>query len=231
MKTELESIARALERLAAAQQKGPWDYVQVIAVLLTLGVLIWYTVETYRLRKVAQDQTAATAQLLQEAQRQNEVSANLLQEAQRRNEMAVMPILAIAIESRPGGDKMQISLVNIGSGPAFNLSIDHIEWDNRKLQIEHESNVLRPTHSNELVFFFVERNSGSLLDAKTLSQWIRASRMPDPLDIVVRCNSVNSVAYAFMFKCTSHLGKLRITYEGSGSGQTFVNGHNLTPVR
>ena len=89
MKTDLESIARALERLAAAQQKGPWDYVQVIAVLLTLGVLIWYTVETYRLRKVAQDQTAATAQLLQEAQRQNDVSANLLQEAQRRNEVAV----------------------------------------------------------------------------------------------------------------------------------------------
>jgi transposase len=111
------------------------------------------------------------------------------------------------------------------------LPFIHIEWDNRKLQIEHESSVLRPAHSNELVFFFAERNSGSLLDAKTLSQWIRANRMPDPLDIVVRCNSVNSVAYAFMFKCTSHLGKLRIIYEGSASGQTFVNGHNLTPVR
>jgi hypothetical protein len=34
-----------------------------------------------------------------------------------------------------------------------------------------------------------------------------------------------------MFKCTSHLGKLRITYEGSASGKTFVDSHNLIPVR
>src|SRR5215471_8475829 len=103
MNADLSSIAKALERLAAAQQRGPLDYVQMIVVLLTLCVLRWYTIETYRLRKTGQDQTAATAKLLEEAQRQNEVWAKQLQEAQRQNEVSVMPIVSVVVESAPNG--------------------------------------------------------------------------------------------------------------------------------
>jgi hypothetical protein len=217
VQVELKSIARVLERLAASSQKGPLDYIQAGAVILTLCVLIWYTIETYLLRKAGQDQTAATAQLLKEAQRQNEVSASLLHEAQRQNEVAVMPILAIVIESPPGADKPQIALVNIGSGPAFNLSIDTVEWGRRKLQIDHHISVLRPAHRSELVFSFVERNSGNLLDVQTLSQWMKTSRLPDPLEVTVHCNSVSAIAYAFVFKCRYIAGKLRISYAGTAS--------------
>jgi hypothetical protein len=54
----INSVVQALDRLAASLQKGPWDHVYIVIVLLTLLVLIWYTVETQRLRKAGQDQTA-----------------------------------------------------------------------------------------------------------------------------------------------------------------------------
>ena len=193
MNLELTSIARNLDRLVAAQQKGSWDYVHTITLLLTLGVLIWYTIETYRLRKAGQGQTAETAKLLSEAQHQNEVSVNLLREAQRQNEVSVMPIVAIGVDSHGDHDVGRIVLLNVGLGPAFNLNIDRLDWDSRKLQIEHDSSILRPGQSAELVFHVLERESGSLLNAKTLSQWIIAQRMPDPFDVIVRCQSVSSV--------------------------------------
>ena len=213
----VNSIVRALDRLAASLQKGPWDHVSVVIVLLTLLVVIWYTVETQRLRKAGQDQTAKTAQLLSEAQRQNDVWGHLLREARRQNEVSVMPILAIAVEPVPDADTDRIVLINVGSGPAFNLAIDPHHWDSRELKIEHASSILRPGQSDELRFHVIEGNSGNLLGAKTLGHWIHIKRMPNPLNVVVRCNSVNSKAYSFRFICTSQLGKLRITFEGSAA--------------
>src|SRR5438270_1250062 len=100
MNPDLNRIAAALDRLVAAQQKGPWDYVATIAVLLTLGVLIWYTVETYRLRLAAQDQTAKTGHLLTESQKQNETSLRLVEEAQTQNETALRPIVALTLQHK-----------------------------------------------------------------------------------------------------------------------------------
>jgi len=216
---EINTVVRALDRLTVVLQKGDWDHVYVVIVLLTLLVLIWYTIETQRLRKVGQDQTTKTAQLLAEAQRQNEVSGDLLREARRQNEVSVMPILAITVEPVPNGDADRIVFINVGSGPAFNLSIDPLHWNNRDLKIEHASSILMSGQSDELLFHVIEGNSGNLLGAKTLGHWIHAKRMPNPLNIVVRCSSVNTRAYAFRFMCTSHLGKLRVTYQGSAASR------------
>jgi hypothetical protein len=126
MDPDLNAIARSLDRLVVLQQKGPWDYIATVAVVLTLIVLIWYTIETYKLRKAAQAQTTETANLLNEAQRQNETSLRLVEQAQRQNDVtaklvteaqhqneataelaraahrqnenAIMPILAIRVE-------------------------------------------------------------------------------------------------------------------------------------
>ena len=126
MDPNLNAIASSLDRLVMLQQKGPWDHVATVAVVLTLAVLIWYTIETYKLRKAAQAQTSETANLLNEAQRQNETSLRLVEQAQRQNdvsaklvteaqhqneataelvraahrqnETAIMPILAIRVE-------------------------------------------------------------------------------------------------------------------------------------
>jgi hypothetical protein len=155
--------------------------------------------------------------LLTEAQRQNDVSGHLLREARRQNEVSVMPILAIAVESVPDAETDRIVLINVGLGPAFNLSIDPHHWGSRDLKIEHASSILRPGQSDELQFHVIEGNSGNLLGAKTLGHWIHVKRMPNPLNVVTRCNSVNSKTYSFRFICTSHMGKLRITYEGSAA--------------
>src|SRR6516165_4628754 len=104
MSPELNSIARAVERLAQTQQKGPWDYLYSVTVLLTLGVVVWYTFETSLLRRAGQRQSGETAKLLREAVQQNQVWASLLQEAQRQNEVSLMPILAIAVEAAGGDD-------------------------------------------------------------------------------------------------------------------------------
>ncbi|MGD1094033.1 MAG: hypothetical protein ABSB35_18875 [Bryobacteraceae bacterium] len=87
MSPDLNGIASSLDRLVALQQKGLWDYIATIAVVLTLIVLVWYTVETYKLRKAAQAQMTETANLLTEAQRQNQTSLRLLEQAQRQNDV------------------------------------------------------------------------------------------------------------------------------------------------
>jgi hypothetical protein len=224
----ITSVVRALDRVVAALQKGVWDHVYVVVVLLTLLVLVWYTIETQRLRKAGQAQTAKTAQLLNEAERQNEMSGHLLLEARRQNEVSVMPILAIAIEPVSASDTDRIVIINVGSGPAFNLSIDPHQWDSRELKIEHGSSILRSGQSDDLQFNVIEGNSGNLLGAKTLGHWIHARRMPSPLSVVARCTSVNSKAYSFRFLCTSHAGKLRITYEDSAPNAEVARAPELT---
>src|SRR5690242_696186 len=110
MHDDLNSILRELARLINGQPRGTWDHIHTVAMLLTLGVLIWYTIETYKLRRAAQGQIIETTKLLRAAERQNDVSDNLLQEAQRQNEMSVMPILSVATE--PGaGDSVRVVLL------------------------------------------------------------------------------------------------------------------------
>ena len=215
MSPELNSIARAVERLAQTQQKGPWDYLYSVTVLLTLGVVVWYTVETCMLRKAGQRQSGETAKLLREAVQQNQVWASLLQEAQRQNEVSLMPIVTIAVEAAGGDDTGRVLLQNIGLGPAFNLKIDRLGWDGRTLQFEHGSNTLKPGQEEELVFHVVERDTGHLLRPKTLCNWIDLRQTPDPFNVVVRCQSVNSRPYVFQFNITSRAGQLRIAYQGT----------------
>lgn len=138
MNPDLSPIVQSLNHLVAALQKGWLDYVATFAVGLTFLVLIWYTYETYRLRKAAQKQTAETTKLLGEAQRQNEVS--------------VMPMLAVISEKLSPTEKRQIVLVNIGSGPAFNVSIDRHKWENRELRIVIQNNILTPGQKYSLEF-------------------------------------------------------------------------------
>lgn len=136
MNSDLTSIVSALDRLTATQRKGPWDYASTIAVVLTLLVLVWYTIETMCLRRAAQAQTERSSELLTEAQRQNETSLRLVTEAQAQNEIALRPILVLLFETvlshdsgrvLPGSRSLEIK--NLGNGPAFNVTIDHLRLD------------------------------------------------------------------------------------------------------
>ena len=101
MSPELNSIARALERLVESQQKSPWDYLYTVTVLLTFCVLVWYTVETCLLRKAGQVQSGETAKLLREAVHQNQVWASLLEEASKlATHLAAQPTLGLGLTKR-----------------------------------------------------------------------------------------------------------------------------------
>ena len=214
MNPDLSSIVKALDRLTAVHQKSAWDYASTIVIGLTLLVLIWYTVETYKLRLATQRQTDATGKLLAEAQKQNDVASQLLKEAHRQNEIAVMPIFAVYIETSSDGFQRQIVLENVGLGPAFNLSIDSPKWDNNILAIKPSHNVMTPKQTETLSF---ARQNGRdrliHLDVDGLYEEINRNQMPDPLNIIVRCVSVHHTAYDFLFKCVPDAGYLKITFD------------------
>ena len=77
--------------------------VTAFAAVITMATLIWYTVQTFLLRKAAQ----------------------------RQNEIAVMPVLVLEFESEEralaGLMKLEdLQLRNIGNGPAFNIQMETI---------------------------------------------------------------------------------------------------------
>jgi hypothetical protein len=107
-----KSLVDAIDHLTAAQQKGPWDYAGTVAVVLTLGFLVWYTVETFWLRKAAQQQ----------------------------NEHSTMPIVSFQSSYTVTGQPINVSLLairNMGSGPAFNVEIKPLAIGDKSAFFKH----------------------------------------------------------------------------------------------
>jgi hypothetical protein len=201
MNPDLNSIARALDRLVAAQEKGAWNYISTVAVVLTLIVIIWYTIETSRLRKAAQDQTKETGKLLTEAQKQNEV--------------AVMPCLAIS-PARPSSADGQCTLVlkNVGTGPAFNVSIHACASSGKQLSFEYGEDFMGPNEKRELTFYLQEGSSQERgTNTGALYRWITDGKLPEPLTITARSRSVSSIDYASTFKLTRSEDRLKVAFE------------------
>ena len=246
MNPDLNSIARALERLIMAKQKGPWDYINTLAVVLTLAVLIWYTIETYKLRRDAQEQTHETGKLLQEAHRQNEatlklvseashqneVTASLWLEAQRQNEFSVMPLLAIILdapqvrttsEQAYGGARSRFVLRNVGNGPAFNVFIEPYSADSKMLEFQNDRTVLTPGEERTLgIHFEYEPNHGEIGNPDSLYLWINTGKLPDPFQVAIRCRSVTSIDYRFTFSLTPKAGRLAVIYQGFESNRPAI---------
>ena len=244
---DLHSIARALDKLVAIHERTAWDRASTIAVLLTLIVLIWYTIETFRLRKAAQAQTEETGKLLKEAQRQGDTSASLLKEAQNQsestatlaratqwqNEVPVMPVLAIVLVSPEkistsalayGGVTNRLVLKNVGRGPAFNTSVGRPLWDGKELQLIHRDNALGPDEERELRLNLQEGNTGYGGDPNTLYEWINTGKLPCPVKVAVICRSVTSAEYTFNFSFAPIAGHLNVSFEG----MTCVNQQQVT---
>lgn len=76
-----------------------------ILTLITAVALIWYTIETSRLRRATRDQVNATNLVVKETQKQNEQS--------------LMPILVLTLQ----GDEGVFTVKNTGNGPALNIWI------------------------------------------------------------------------------------------------------------
>ena len=194
MNPDLTQIVTALNRLVVAQHKGWLEYTNTGLVLVTLGVLIWYTVETARLRSVAQEQTSKATILLTDAQRQNET--------------AVKPMFAIYISVVL--NKRQVTLENVGLGPAFNVKIGHPEWDGNRLTIWLPTNVMKPGQTEALTFGIWDGTTGVNLPLKELE--VDTGRIPNPFQIVIRCVSVDGKPYEYAFQCTLKDGHLQTMF-------------------
>jgi hypothetical protein len=220
---EVTHIAQALDRIAAAHQKGFLDYASTVAVSLTFIVLFWYTVETSRLRKAAQQQTEETHKLLEEAQRQNEVAANLhraaleqnvvtanlLTETQRQTELSVMPVVVVYIDN--SNRESKLILKNVGSGAAFNVRLEKVIVGATTLHFVWASNLLASGESYTLTLTLQEGNRGENL---SIGQFYQRSNknLPEALDINIQCMSMHRKDYAYVFKCRWD-PNLTITYD------------------
>lgn len=210
MNSGLSSIANAIDRLTAAQQKTAWDYSNTILVGLTFAALVWYTIETYRLRKAAQRQTRQAARLHKAALEQNIVSANLQAEAQLQNEISVMPMFALYVDRN--NREAKLLMKNVGLGPAFNVVVKHQGLDSN-LQILYGNDFLTKDEVQQLrLNMTLEPGRGQNLGVDDFYQYINTGKLPNPLSIVITCVSLNLKTYEFEFRCTPDAGHLKVSY-------------------
>jgi hypothetical protein len=110
----------------AIQQNMLW--VQGIALLVsasTLGVLVWYAIETFKLRKAAESQITVSQQLLRAANDQAEAASKPYITIRAKLRDASRTLLAM--DGAVGGSVVfdetgQYQAVNVGSGIALNVS-------------------------------------------------------------------------------------------------------------
>jgi hypothetical protein len=246
MNPDLTQVTNALGRLVAAVQKNTWDHANTVAIVLTLGVVILYTIETSRLRREAQkqtrktgrllheahQQTVATLELVSEANHQNEVTASLWMEAQRQNEFSVMPLLAIILDTPevlklsqqvPGSVTSRLVLRNAGSGPAFNVHIEPYSGDTKVLTFKTDRTVLTPEEERTLTIHFEpEPHNTEIGTPDSLYGWINMGTLPDPFQVTIQCRSVTSIDYRFTFSLTPKAGRLAVIYQGVESNRPAI---------
>jgi hypothetical protein len=219
----LERVAAALERIANAQTNTAWTHadhisvVNVVVLFLTFVALVWYTLETRKLRKATEEQTKKSGLLLDAAKEQNETAQNLLAQAQRQNELVIMPMLTLYRDLT--GKTEEIVLRNAGSGPAFNVRIEVIPSKATPPSGEHEiilylsNNVVAPQDRYTLRLLAMLHGRSPNFGTGDLCLWINAGYLPNPLEIIVHCVSLDSKPHRFVFKFANDLGRPKITFE------------------
>ncbi len=132
------------------------DALYTAATVATFFVIAWYTIETQRLRAVAQTQLtetqrqASTAkqqigialQQFGESQKQFQLAQKQLTEIQRQTEHNNRPIIALGFSPFPlgsgNGTVSYLSIHNVGTGPAFNIAISPLGiYNQQQLTISH----------------------------------------------------------------------------------------------
>lgn len=131
-------------------------------------------------------------------------TTGLLNEARLQNEGSVMPILMIVRDPDVLTIQKYLQVRNIGKGPAFNVSFDQSVVDGRMLKAECLNNLIEVNSTVSTTFMLVAGNGKPhmVLFDQILFDSIRGRELPDPLKLVVRCESVSAKKYAFTFDLT-----------------------------
>ena len=181
----MDAIAQAIDRLTATQGKGALDWLGFSILVLTFAALVWYTVETYRLRIK---------------------TTEILGEARRQNEMTILPMLALYVD-RSGHD-LRLLLRNLGTGPAFNVSVEPLTWDNRTWTILDAPEVMAVSETETLrchleVVVGSHHQHESKINA--ICYHLIAKEFDEPPIVRVRCRSL-SAPYTFRFLLANDQG-------------------------
>ena len=176
-----KQLIAIIERLAQSNQKGPWDYAGIVLGIVTLFVLIWYTVETYKLR--------------QSAQKQIELSNKALVAAQKQTELLTMPMLVFVVVEK------DILLVNAGSGIALNIFLETAEIEQGgEIQFHAERKVLGPGDRMKVKAIYIRGNDHISVDSiSALRQQLL--ELDSNATITATCESIIGTQYMFRSQC------------------------------
>ncbi len=115
----VKSIAELLKTHSWPQGVVEWgQFALVFLTLATLGVLIWYSFETKRLRVATQE---------------------LLSETRRQNQKHTMPVVTLEYDlfNKGHGEYRKFVIRNLGSGPAFNVVIAPFQLNGATYSFRH----------------------------------------------------------------------------------------------
>lgn len=199
--TDLHRLIQTLQTWVNGQPSDWWLYANTIVLFFTLVALAFYTWETRKLRKATETQTERAGLLLEAANRQN-------QSAQEQNDISIQPMLAVYVA--PANQIDHVFLVNVGKGPAFNVSIKNPP--DPLLKISSVPSVMSGGYSQTLKITY----STQVLLAQSLCKKLEEGEIQDPLVLVVHCVGLNHTPHEFVFRCTPIEGRLDITYRKDG---------------
>ncbi len=153
-----------------------WAHVATIALsilsLATLCFLVWYTRETQKLRKIAQEQT----------------------------DMMALPIPILKMPTREHADEYLFALQNLGKGPAFNLCLSDIIGEG--IRITFRPPLVLPDDRSiapcDWSCFINEKETDP--DTDILSAAIDAGHIKDEFELTLRYENLRRKQYQIIHK-------------------------------
>lgn len=166
MNNDIKQILAVLDRLVAVHQRGFWDYVTIVAVVLTFFVLIWYTRETYKLRVAADKQY----------------------------DVAITPILTIV--PVPRNIAVIPAIRNVGNGPAFNISIEAANIEQQAKLDFSFPDILVQNECVELTLFLRKSNGArQIYTQDDITTNIVQGHLPETIPLTITYDGVNRQKY------------------------------------
>jgi len=167
--SDTKEILAILERLVQAHQHGVFDWIGLGAIVLTLAVLVWYTIETYYLR------IAAVRQL----------------------DVASTPILMIAPVARESeSTSADITIRNVGTGPAFNISVKAADLPNGATLIIDYTDVLAGQETQKIVMLLrIGNESYPINNQADINGLLRQGHLHCPIAVTITYTSTAGKHY------------------------------------
>lgn len=153
------------------------------ATMVGVVVLIWYTIETCRLRKEAQRQTAMTA----------------------------MPALFVRTQRRPSSSSLFLNVENIGKGPAFNVCFESLTGPDCKLTFKPIPLLLVGEQHKEVESDIEEISAESYDTASgAIASLMSQERLPRELTLMASFQDLSGRRYksSFLVRCDGFVQEL-----------------------